>query len=94
VSDCVRIFLRGVFQGVRTLSRVIGILIMLTAALSAVGATIPPSVATYGVHLQKAWIPVKEGVRLAVTLYMPAAHKSGERFPALLETCPIPQDHQ
>jgi uncharacterized protein len=74
------------------LSRVIGILIMLTAALSAAGATVPPSAATYGVHVQKAWIPMKDGVRLAVTLYMPAAHKSGERFPALLEYLPYRKD--
>jgi uncharacterized protein len=74
------------------LSRVIGILIMLTSALSAVGAAVPPSAATYGVHLQKAWIPMKDGVRLAVTLYMPAAHASGERFPALLEYLPYRKD--
>jgi predicted acyl esterase len=74
------------------LSRVIGILIMLTSALSAAGATVPPSAATYGVHLQKTWIPMKDGVRLAVTLYMPAARKSGERFPALLEYLPYRKD--
>ena len=66
--------------------------LMLTAACSAAGAALPPSAAAYDVHLEKTWIPLKDGVRLAVTLYMPAALKSGERFPALLEYLPYRKD--
>ena len=66
--------------------------VMLSSALSAAVAAVPPSPPAYDVHLEKAWIPMKDGVRLAVTLYMPVAHKSGERFPALLEYLPYRKD--
>ena len=65
---------------------------MLAATLSAPAAVLPPSAPSYGVLLQKTWIPMKDGVRLAVTLYRPAAHGSGERFPALLEYLPYRKD--
>ncbi|HEY4443078.1 MAG TPA: CocE/NonD family hydrolase [Steroidobacteraceae bacterium] len=73
------------------LSRAIGIL-MLTAVISAAHAAVPPSAPAYGAHLEKSWIPMKDGVRLAVTLYRPAPRKSGERFPALLEYLPYRKD--
>jgi uncharacterized protein len=73
------------------LSRFIGVLILATASSAAIAA-VPPTAPTYGVNLQKTWIPMKDGVRLAVTLYMPAAPKSGERFPALLEYLPYRKD--
>ena len=73
------------------LSRAIGIL-MLTTAISVAGAAVPPSAPTYVAHLEKTWIPMKDGVRLAVTLYMPAKLKSGERVPALLEYLPYRKD--
>src|SRR3981189_951116 len=72
------------------LSRFIGVRI-LAASLAAIAA-VPPTAPTYGVNLQKTWIPMKDGVRLAVTLYMPAAPKSAERFPALLEYLPYRKD--
>jgi len=72
-------------------SRVIGIL-MLWMSFSAAGAALPPSAPTYGVELMKTWIPMKDGVRLAVTLYMPAGLKSGVRVPALLEYLPYRKD--
>jgi hypothetical protein len=71
--------------------RVVGIL-ALTSALSAAEAAVPPSAPAYGAHLEKAWIPMKDGVRLAVTLYMPDSRKAGERFPALLEYLPYRKD--
>jgi uncharacterized protein len=73
------------------LIRLIGIL-LLALALSAADAAVPPSPAVYGVRLVKSWIPMKDGVRLAVTLYMPVALKSGERFPVLLEYLPYRKD--
>jgi uncharacterized protein len=73
------------------LSRAIGIL-MLTTAISAAHAAVPPSAPAYGAHLEKSWIPMKDGVRLAVTLYMPGPRKSAERFPALLEYLPYRKD--
>ena len=55
-------------------------------------ATDPPSPPVYGVRMEKAWIPMKDGVRLAATLYMPDGAKPGEKFPALLEYLPYRKD--
>jgi len=52
----------------------------------------PPSPPTYGVRMMNAWIPMKDGVRLAVTLYMPDGAKPGEKFPALLDYLPYRKD--
>ena len=42
--------------------------------------------------MEKAWISMKDGVRLAATLYMPEGAKSWEQFPALLEYLPYRKD--
>jgi uncharacterized protein len=42
--------------------------------------------------MEQVWIPMKDGVRLAATLYMPDGAKSGEKFPALLEYLPYRKD--
>jgi uncharacterized protein len=52
----------------------------------------PPSPPTYGVHMENAWIPMKDGIRLSVTLYMPDGGKGGEKFPAVLEYHPYRKD--
>jgi len=52
----------------------------------------PPSPPTYGFRMVNAWIPMKDGVRLAATLYMPDGAKPGEKFPALLEYLPYRKD--
>ncbi|HXW93730.1 MAG TPA: CocE/NonD family hydrolase [Terriglobales bacterium] len=52
----------------------------------------PPSPAAYGVHMENTWIPMKDGVRLSVTLYLPDGQKPGERFPAILEYHPYRKD--
>ena len=72
------------------LSRVLCIMVWATSSVAA--AAIPPSAPTHGIHLENASIPMKDGVRLAVTLYMPAPRKAGERFPALLEYLPYRKD--
>jgi predicted acyl esterase len=54
-------------------------------------ASEPPSPPTYGVRMEQAWIPMKDGVRLAATLYMPDGAKAGEKFPALLEYLAVSQ---
>jgi len=56
------------------------------------GKVLPPSPPVYGVRLVKTWIPMRDGVRLAVTLYMPAGAPAGARFPALLEYLPYRKD--
>src|ERR1700682_4937258 len=55
-------------------------------------ASEPPSPPAYGVRMERAWIPMKDGVRLAATLYMPAGAKPAEKFPALLEYLPYRKD--
>jgi uncharacterized protein len=52
----------------------------------------PLSPPVYGVRLQKVWIPMKDGLRLAATLYMPDGAKPDEKFPALLEYLPYRKD--
>ena len=52
----------------------------------------PPSPPTYGVRMENQWIPMKDGVRLAVTLYLPEGAKPGEKFPAILEYHPYRKD--
>jgi len=42
--------------------------------------------------MQQAWIPMKDGVRLAATLYMPDGARAGEKLPALLEYLPYRKD--
>jgi len=51
-----------------------------------------PSPPAYGVRMEQAWIPMKDGVRLAATLYMPDGAKPNEKFPALLEYLPYRKD--
>ena len=51
----------------------------------------PPAEAsppTYDVSMQEAWIPMRDGVRLAADLHVPKGGKGKERFPVLLEYLP------
>jgi uncharacterized protein len=52
----------------------------------------PPSPPRYGVRMVQAWIPMKDGVRLAATLYMPDGASPREKFPALLDYLPYRKD--
>jgi putative CocE/NonD family hydrolase len=60
------------------------------AVLSADAQALPPVYAT--MKKVQAWIPMKDGVRLAVNLYMPEGAEAGERFPAILEYLPYRKD--
>jgi uncharacterized protein len=71
-------------------SRITGVLLLMAACATA--GTVPPSAATHGVQIEKTSIPMKDGVRLAVTLYEPADLKHGTRCPALLEYLPYRKD--
>jgi predicted acyl esterase len=57
-----------------------------------VSASEPPTPPTYGVRMVQTWIPMKDGVRLAATLYTPDGAKATEKFPALLEYLPYRKD--
>ena len=41
-----------------------------------------------GMVIENRWIPMPDGVRLAVDLYMPGKAKPGARYPVLLEYLP------
>lgn len=78
-------FLRSLFLS--------SILFGLTIAASLPGlAAVPPSPPSYNIRMENTWIPMKDGVRLAVTLYMPDGGKAGEKFPAVLEYHPYRKD--
>jgi uncharacterized protein len=67
------------------------ILLGLAAAPSAL-ALEPPSPPTHNIRMEDAWIPMKDGVRLAVRLYMPDGARAGDKFPAVLEYHPYRKD--
>ena len=52
----------------------------------------PPSPSTYNVRMEDTWIPLKDGVCLAVRLYLPDGAKTAEKFPAILEYHPYRKD--
>jgi putative CocE/NonD family hydrolase len=45
-----------------------------------------------GMRTEEVWIPMKDGVRLAATLYRPDAPRKGERQPVLFEYLPYRKD--
>jgi len=65
---------------------------LLCVSTCEVSASEPPTLPTYGVRMEQAWIPMSDGVRLAATLYMPEGAKPTEKFPALLEYLPYRKD--
>ena len=67
---------------------VLQIALFASAALAAEPAS-PPA---YGVRMENVWIPMKDGVRLAATLYIPDGAKPAEKFPALLDYLPYRKD--
>ncbi|MGA9039854.1 MAG: CocE/NonD family hydrolase [Terriglobales bacterium] len=77
---------------VNKLLRRAGLLILLFSAVLPLFAVQPPSPPSYGVRLENTWIPMKDGVRLAVTLYMPDGGTASEKFPAVLEYHPYRKD--
>jgi len=66
--------------------------LVLLSFLTKLFAVEPPSPPAYGVRMESAWIPMKDGVRLAATLYMPDGAKPGDQFPALLDYLPYRKD--
>ena len=73
----------------RTTIAILALALALVASVAS--AFSPPSAPQYGVRIEKTSIPMKDGVRLAVTLYLPEA-AARARFPALLEYLPYRKD--
>jgi uncharacterized protein len=88
------------------LPQIVSRAVLILFALALPGAAAPanaqtpdasPTPATYStMKIVQAWIPMKDGVRLAVNLFMPdgplAGAKPGEKFPAILEYLPYRKD--
>jgi uncharacterized protein len=74
------------------LAKIAGVLFIILSFPCHIFAAEPPSPPVYGVRMENAWIPMKDGVRLAATLYMPDGAKAEEKFPALLEYLPYRKD--
>ena len=68
------------------------VIFLLMFATQALLAAEPPTPPIYGLRMESAWIPMKDGTRLAATLYVPDGGKPSEKFPALLEYLPYRKD--
>ena len=68
---------------------IVYVFLVLSLSAFAIESPSPPA---YGVRMEQAWIPVKGGVRLSATLYMPDGAKPNDKFPALLEYLPYRKD--
>lgn len=76
-------------SGVRISFQAFILTLIIAAAAFAVE---PPSPPAYNMRMQDSWIPMKDGVRLAVKLYMPDGAKVNEKFPAVVEYHPYRKD--
>jgi putative CocE/NonD family hydrolase len=63
-------------------------LVAVAALLAVTGDPSAASEPVYEIALQEAFIPLPDGVRLAVDLFLPSGGGPGERFPVLLEYLP------
>ena len=68
------------------------LLLVLSASPGHAEAYESPSPPAYGFTLERATIPMRDGVTLAVTLYMPQGAPHGAHFPALLNYLPYRKD--
>jgi len=75
-----------------SLSFLVVTLALVSASAISSNALQPPSPPSYGIRMEDTWIPMQDGVRLAVRLYMPDGGSVGERFPAVLEYDPYRKD--
>jgi len=72
-----------------TCCNLVSLLIFLTLASLRILAIEPPSPAAYGVRLEKTWIPMKDGIRLAATLCMP---RPVDAFRLIHDSAPLPEE--
>lgn len=68
------------------------LLFLLFAGLHRAHGAESPSPPVYGLTLKRATIPMRDGVALAVTLYLPRGAIKGARFPAILNYLPYRKD--
>ena len=73
-------------------SRVLAAMILFMSGAKCYATGAPAAEALYEVAVRDVWIPMKDGVRLSATLYMPTSKQHGEKFPAVLEYLPYRKD--
>ncbi|MGH8302447.1 MAG: CocE/NonD family hydrolase, partial [Steroidobacteraceae bacterium] len=73
-------------------SAAVALFLVLSASLGQAHGHESPSPPLYGFTLDRTVIPMRDGVELAVTLYMPKGAPHGTRFPALLNYLPYRKD--
>ena len=66
--------------------------VMLFASRSDAQTPVESAPVYAGVHIEEQWIPMPDGVRLAVNLFTPEGAKPDDKFPALLEYLPYRKD--
>jgi predicted acyl esterase len=71
---------------------ILGAMILLVTGAPCFATVEPAAPPLYDVAVREAWIPMKDGVRLSATLYVPSAKRPGEKFPAVLEYLPYRKD--
>jgi uncharacterized protein len=76
----------------KPLYRALATLTLLLAGMKGHAANAPSAEPDYPVAVRDVWIPMKDGVRLSATLYMPAPKQHAEKFPAVLEYLPYRKD--
>ncbi|MGH8287580.1 MAG: CocE/NonD family hydrolase [Steroidobacteraceae bacterium] len=79
-------------QALMRRSIVVALVLALSPSLTPARASEGPSPPQYGFTMERAGIPMRDGVTLAVTLYMPKGAPHGTRFPALLNYLPYRKD--
>src|ERR1700719_3150740 len=61
-------------------------------ALAPIEIAPKPYVTKEGIRIEKTWIPMTDGVKLAVSLYSPGDAKAADKFPVILEYLPYRKD--
>jgi len=77
------------------ISLILALMFVLTAAppiLIAPGAQVEATPAIYEFTIERAWLTMKDGVRLSATFFKPAPRQQSEKFPVLFEFLPYRKD--
>jgi putative CocE/NonD family hydrolase len=72
----------------------LGCVLVLAAGTTAAGPAAARTSVSYEISTREAWITMRDGVRLSATIYQPAPHRRGEKFPAVLEYLPYRKDEE
>ena len=77
------------------ISLILALMFVLTTSppiLIAPGAQVEATPAVYEFTIERAWLTVKDGVRLSATFFKPVPRQQSEEFPVLFEFLPYRKD--